>query len=333
MLTACLEAHGMPAGSATAAAPTTTPAAAVRSGPWRLIKLGPGANGEMAPAEAHKWGSRQLLEWAKSREAQEAGLGLDQVALEQFVRRVVTLFTQAYAHTTLKHGRLVEGGRVSKPLPQSCALLRAVDARFPRSLDIFDFSERHALRRAAEVRHVRNVLDVDIYTAGEVKADVSCRWSSVCAAGRSAPHRCWCCQWEMRFRSPSGACANPPSVKTAPQARVTHALSKHCMRCGAGQKGSASIGACTTRSTPFGLAASGATPNTTHVARRPSTCYVCDRGCTRARLSKCMVRIGRCCEATAPITPKGTRQSPLMNTRQTLRHGTIRFLRSIFVYI
>ena len=66
------------------------------------------------------------------------------------MRRVVTLFTEAYVHTTLKHGRLVEGGRVSMPLPQSCALLRAVDPRFPHSLDIFDFSERHVMRRAAE---------------------------------------------------------------------------------------------------------------------------------------------------------------------------------------
>ena len=66
--------------------------------------------------------------------------------------RVVTLFTEAYVHTTLKHGRLVEGGRVSMPLPQSCALLRAVDPRFPHSLDIFDFSERHVMRRAAEAR-------------------------------------------------------------------------------------------------------------------------------------------------------------------------------------
>ena len=157
MITGCLKAHGKPTGSGPAADPAADPAAAVRSEPWQLIKLGPGAAGEMAPAEAHQWGSRQLLEWAKSREAQEAGLGLDQQALELFVRRVVTLFTEAYAHTTLKHGRLVEGGRVSMPLPQSCALLRAVDARFPRSLDIFDFSERHALRRAAEVCHLRNV--------------------------------------------------------------------------------------------------------------------------------------------------------------------------------
>ena len=156
MITSCLKAHAKPTGSGPAAAPAATPAAdpaaAVRSGPWQLIKLGPGAAGEMAPAGAHQWGSRQLLEWSKSREAQESGLGLDQAALELFVRRVVTLFTEAYVHTTLKHGRLVEGGRVSMPLPQSCALLRAVDPRFPHSLDIFDFSERHVMRRAAEAR-------------------------------------------------------------------------------------------------------------------------------------------------------------------------------------
>ena len=173
MITGCLKAHGKPTGSGPAADPAADPAAAVRSEPWQLIKLGPGAAGEMAPAGARQWGSRQLLEWAKSREAQEAGLGLDQQALELFVRRVVTLFTEAYAHTTLKHGRLVEGGRVSMPLPQSCALLRAVDARFPRSLDIFDFSERHALRRAAEVntrtQDVGNILVCrDVCCAGEV---------------------------------------------------------------------------------------------------------------------------------------------------------------------
>ena len=46
---------------------------------------------------------------------------------------------------------MVEGGLVSSSLPDSCALLRTVDRRFPRSLDIFDFSERHMMRRAAEV--------------------------------------------------------------------------------------------------------------------------------------------------------------------------------------
>ena len=92
--------------------------ARAQAAPWQLIKLGPGAAGEVAPTEAHSWGSRQLLGWAKSKEAQQAGLGLDQQALEQFVRRVVTLFTEGYAQRTLKGGKLTEGGRVSRPLPQ-----------------------------------------------------------------------------------------------------------------------------------------------------------------------------------------------------------------------
>ena len=110
---------------------------------WKLIKMGDGA-----PAEG---GSRTLLEWAKSREAQQAGLGLDQQELEKFARRVVHLFTERYAKCAVKGGKVVEGGTVSASLPESCALLRTVDERFPRSLDIFDFSERHCLRRACEV--------------------------------------------------------------------------------------------------------------------------------------------------------------------------------------
>ena len=110
---------------------------------WKLIKMGDGA-----PAEG---GSRALLEWAKSREAQQAGLGLDQAELEKFAKRVVQIFTEQYAKYTVKGGKVVEGGTVSASLPDSCALLRTVDNRFPRSLDIFDFSERHCMRRACEV--------------------------------------------------------------------------------------------------------------------------------------------------------------------------------------
>lgn len=115
------------------------------------------------------------------------------------------------AHDTQKHGRLVEGGRVSMPLPQSCALLRAVDPRFPHSLDIFDFSERHAMRRAAEARPITrrrecasHMLCMQEYMRGK-PAGISCRWWSGCAASRSAPRRCWCCPLETRCRSPSGA--------------------------------------------------------------------------------------------------------------------------------
>ena len=123
---------------------------------WRLIKLGPGA-----PTGG---GSRELLEWAKSREATSAGYGLDQARrstftatqwlhhvagccvsqdeLERFAKRVVHLFTEEYTKKTIKRGKLVEGGMVRKSLSESCALLRTVDKRFPRSLDVFDFSER-----------------------------------------------------------------------------------------------------------------------------------------------------------------------------------------------
>ena len=101
---------------------------------WKLIKMGPGA-----PTEG---GSRQLLEWAKSKAAAEAGCGLDQAELERFAKRVVTLFTEQYAKYTHKGGKVVEGGTVSAPMPEACALLRHADGRFPRSLDIFDFSER-----------------------------------------------------------------------------------------------------------------------------------------------------------------------------------------------
>ena len=49
-------------------------------------------------------------------------------------------------------GKLVRGvGDCSEPLPDACPLLRARAAQFGHSLDIFDFSERHMMRRAAEV--------------------------------------------------------------------------------------------------------------------------------------------------------------------------------------
>ena len=114
---------------------------------WKLLKLGPGA-----PTDG---GSRALLEWAKSPQAAEAGLGLDQKELERFAKRVVAIFTEQYAQSTVRHGRLQAGGSVSKSLSDSCELLRHADARFPRSLDIFDFSERHMMRRSVEaVSHV-----------------------------------------------------------------------------------------------------------------------------------------------------------------------------------
>ena len=50
--------------------------------------------------------ARQLLEWAKSKEAAEAGLGLDQAELERFVKRVVQIFTENYATQSVKRGKL-----------------------------------------------------------------------------------------------------------------------------------------------------------------------------------------------------------------------------------
>ena len=117
---------------------------------WKLIKPGAGMSTD--------GGSRALLEWAKSRAAADAGCGLDQRELERFAKRVAHIFTEQYARHTVKGGRVVEGGLVSASLPESCELLRTVDDRFPRSLDIFDFSERHMMRRAAEVvSHVDGV--------------------------------------------------------------------------------------------------------------------------------------------------------------------------------
>ena len=102
---------------------------------WPLIKMAHGA-----PTEG---GSRALLQWAKSTEAKGAGGGLDQACLDRFVKRVVTLFTEGYASDP----RLI----VAQSLPTACALLRETDKQFPRSVDLFDFSERNSLQRAAEV--------------------------------------------------------------------------------------------------------------------------------------------------------------------------------------
>ena len=81
---------------------------------WKLIKMGPGA-----PAEG---GSRQLLEWAKSKAAQQAGLGLDQKELERFAKRVVTRATaptRAPAPAaSLSHARAPAASR-HRPQPAS----------------------------------------------------------------------------------------------------------------------------------------------------------------------------------------------------------------------
>ena len=158
MITSCVR-DEPPAAAADGAAGAATAADRAAPAPWRLIKLG-----AAAPAGLEAWGSRQLLEWAKSREATSAGYGLDQARrstftatqwlhhvagccvsqdeLERFAKRVVHLFTEEYTKKTIKRGKLVEGGMVRKSLSESCALLRTVDKRFPRSLDVFDFSER-----------------------------------------------------------------------------------------------------------------------------------------------------------------------------------------------
>ena len=75
MITSCLTTEAGGGGGAAAAAATDgAPAAATAAcARWRLIRLGPTAAGATAPTEAQAWGSRQLLEWAKSREAQAAG--------------------------------------------------------------------------------------------------------------------------------------------------------------------------------------------------------------------------------------------------------------------
>ena len=102
---------------------------------WPLIKMGPGA-----PTEG---GSRALLQWAKSKEAREAGLGLDRDCLDKFIKRVVTLFTEGYMQDTQFP--------VSVPLPDACPLLKDKYNGFQGSVDIFDFSERHCMSRACEV--------------------------------------------------------------------------------------------------------------------------------------------------------------------------------------
>ena len=111
--------------------------------PWKLIKMS-----EDAPIDG---GSRQLLDWAKSSAALDQGLGLDQKELERFAKRVVTMFTEEYAHKTIKNHKVLEGGTVPAALPACCELLRDVHEGFHRSLDIFDFSERKMMRRSVEV--------------------------------------------------------------------------------------------------------------------------------------------------------------------------------------
>ena len=64
--------------------------------------------GGAPPASA---GSRLLLEWAKSREAQQAGLGLDQRELERFAKRVVHLFTVGYTTPVLLAGLAASSAR------------------------------------------------------------------------------------------------------------------------------------------------------------------------------------------------------------------------------
>jgi len=112
-------------------------------GPWNLIRVGEGA-----PEEG---GSRALLEWAKSREAKRNGLGVDEAELSRLAKRVVGIFTAGY--TTHKVGKagVVPGGTAGKPLSEACSLLREVTSGFDHSLDLFDFSERHCMVRAAEV--------------------------------------------------------------------------------------------------------------------------------------------------------------------------------------
>ena len=104
---------------------------------WPLIKMGPGA-----PTEG---GSRALLQWAKSKEAKEAGVGLDRDCLDKFIKRVVTLFTEGYVQDTQFP--------VSVPLPEACPLLKDKHPgkEFQSSVDIFDFSERNCMSRACEV--------------------------------------------------------------------------------------------------------------------------------------------------------------------------------------
>ena len=102
--------------------------------PWRLIRIADGA-----PTSG---GSRALLEWAKSKAARQAGGGVDQAELDRFVKRVVHLFTRKYQ----EH----EKG-LTTSLPEACSLLRDAMPSFHRSVDLFDFSERHSLSRACEV--------------------------------------------------------------------------------------------------------------------------------------------------------------------------------------
>ena len=61
---------------------------------------------------------------------------------DRFVKRVVHLFTVGYQD--------VEKG-LKTSLPEACPLLRDAVKGFHRSIDIFDFSERKSMRRAAEV--------------------------------------------------------------------------------------------------------------------------------------------------------------------------------------
>ena len=101
---------------------------------WKLIKMAEGA-----PATG---GSRELLDWAKSRAAKQAGGGVDQEELDRFVKRVVHLFTAGYQQTE---------AAVKSSLPEACELLRDTTPGFHRSVDLFDFSERKSMQLAAEV--------------------------------------------------------------------------------------------------------------------------------------------------------------------------------------
>ena len=117
--------------------------------PWPLIKVDT-ARGD------HPRDARGLLAWALGPARKDCSaadpadcLGLQQPALDAMIKHVVSLFTQGYVGP----GRGARRRPLSKSLADSCPLLKDTEAgaAFQHSVQLFDFSVRHQLERAAYV--------------------------------------------------------------------------------------------------------------------------------------------------------------------------------------
>ena len=173
--------------------------------------------------------ARQLLEWAKSKEAAEAGLGLDQAELERFVKRVVQIFTENYATQSVKRGKLSEGGSVSARRPRTrpslgrCVLRPASAVHAPRALPQVSasLSDSCALLRSVDSRYAARGPNTPLEARPRRVAHPSAR-----------PHtpraRCCPCGTAPSRGSTAFAPATlaPLSARTASRARSTSSTSR-----------------------------------------------------------------------------------------------------------